>query len=173
MLIKLTLHIVFYGSVWYLVAYFLCETLSSGTSIEIIKSVGNLSALAGALAGWSSTLISYSRSSVRDIDNPAAQDLYIELGDTQRTIIWRWAVVFVGSVSAITCATLAADRLQKELTAYWLIISSFVIVGVSVCFVLILFKNMLSLLKLRTQLDKYEHRQVILAKNREFLAETE
>lgn len=173
MLIKLILQMVCYGFVWYLVAYFLCETLSSGTSVEIIKSVGNLSALAGALAGWSSTLISYSRSSVRDIDNPAAQDLYIELGDTQRTIIWRWAFVFVGSVSAITCATLAADRLERELAAYWLITSSFVIVGVSVCFVLILFMNMLSLLKLRTRLDKFEHKQVILEKHRGFLAETE
>ena len=153
-------------------AYFFRQVLPIDTAAEMITGLGNMSALAGALAGWSSSWISQNRASVRDISNVAAKRLYLELGDLQKEIIWRWGIIFIGSVLAIACAILATKQPPKGPPAYGFLIAAYTLLGIVIFFVLILFKAMLSLLRLRNQLDEYEHKQVLLGKKEQFLADT-
>ena len=153
-------------------AFLFRQVLPIDTATEMIIGLGNMSALSGALAGWSSSWISQNRVSVRDINNIAARRLYLELGELQKEIICRWGLTFVGSVLAIACAIMATKQPPKGPPEYGFLIAAYTLLGIAFSFVVILFKAMLSLLRLRNEVDEFEHKQVLAVKKEQFLAET-
>ena len=92
--------------------------LPAETASEIIQTLASISAISGSLVGWSSNWIAQSRSIIRDIDNNTADDLFHQLGDFQKELIWRWGILFFSSILAITLAVLAKTPILSKI---WLL----------------------------------------------------
>ena len=157
------------------------------TPSEMIQTIASISAISGSLVGWSSNWIAQSRSIIRDIDHNIADDLFHQLGDFQKELIWRWAILFFSSILAIAFAGLAeALECNKECNAeitkaataetlecneiwFWLLTVSFGFLGITVIFVFFLFRGMTAVVGLKNKLDDYERNEVrkrrLLGKN--------
>ena len=154
---KFCIEILIGGAVGLSVAYFFGCKLPTQTAAELIRSLGNLSAITGSLVGWSVSWISQSRSLIRDIDYDAARDLFDQLGNLQKELIWRWLIVLVSSIGAVAGAVLInAPALNTDLF-FWVSSS---LLSIAILFVLLLFRQMLALLSLKLRLDEFERSQL-------------
>ena len=135
------------------IGYLFGTQLPTETASEIIQTIASISAIAGSLVGWSSNWIVQSRSIIRDIDNNTADDLFHQLGDFQKELIWRWGILFFASILAITLAVLAKT---PTLSKFWLLTFSSGFLGIVVVFVFFLFWGMMDLVRLKNKLDDYE-----------------
>lgn len=156
------------------------------TPSEMIQTIASISAISGSLVGWSSNWIAQSRSIIRDIDHNIADDLFHQLGDFQKELIWRWAILFFSSILAIAFAGLAKAVTDKaanvgtvtneagsDKTSKWKKILpltvSFGFLGITVIFVFFLFRGMTAVVGLKNKLDDYERNEVrkkrLLGKN--------
>ena len=137
-------------------------------AVEIIQILASISAIAGSMVSWSSNWIAQSRSIIRDIDYTAADDLFHQLGDFQKELIWRWAILFFSSILAIAFAGLAKTLECNEIW-FWLLTVSFGFLGITVIFVFFLFRGMTAVVGLKNKLDDYERNEVrkkrLLGKN--------
>ena len=97
--------------------YWFGTKLFEETPSEMIQTIASISAISGSLVGWSSNWIAQSRSIIRDIDHNIAEDLFHQLGDFQKELIWRWAILFFSSILAIAFAGLA-DALEWKKTIF-------------------------------------------------------
>ena len=130
------------------------------TAAEMIQTIGNISVIAGSLVGWSVGWISQSRMLIRDVDYDAAGDLFRQLGELQRELVWRWLLVFVCSLGAVFCAVIMKmPRLNAE-HVRWVSMASYSLLAVALVFVLYLFHRMLALTHLKTKLDEFERNQL-------------
>lgn len=109
------------------------------------------------MVSWSSNWIAQSRSIIRDIDYTAADDLFHQLGDFQKELIWRWGMLYFFSILAITLAVLAKT---PTLSKIWLLTFSSGFLGIVVVFVFYLFQGMMAIVGLKNKLDDYEREQV-------------
>lgn len=144
---------------------------------EMIQTIASISAISGSLVGWSSNWIAQSRSIIRDIDHNIADDLFHQLGDFQKELIWRWAILFFSSIFSIAYAGYAevvlAEALEcnEESNKMWLwpLTFSFGFLGITVIFVFFLFRGMTAVVGLKNKLDDYERNEVrkkrLLGKN--------
>lgn len=154
---KFCIQILIGGSVGLSVAYFFGCKLPTQAAAELIKSLGNLSAITGSLVGWSVSWISQSRSLIRDIDYGAARCLFDQLGNLQKELIWRWLIVLVSSIGAVAGAVIMnAPTLNTDLF-FWVSSS---LLSIAIFFVLLLFWQMLALLNLKLRLDEFERSQL-------------
>lgn len=150
------------------------------TPSEMIQTIASISAISGSLVGWSSNWIAQSRSIIRDIDHNIADDLFHQLGDFQKELIWRWAILFFSSILAIAFAGLAeALECNKECNVEFTeaakckkilpLTVSFGFLGITVIFVFFLFRGMTAIVGLKNKLDDYERNEVrkkrLLGKN--------
>ncbi len=157
------------------------------TPSEMIQTIASISAISGSLVGWSSNWIAQSRTIIRDIDHNIADDLFHQLGDFQKELIWRWGILFFSSILAIAFAGLAEAlecnkecnaEITKAVTAetpecneiwFWLLTVSFGFLGTTVIFVFFLFRGMTAVVGLKNKLDDYERNEVrkkrLLGKN--------
>ena len=133
--------------------------LSTAQTIsEILRTLGNISAISGSLVGWSVGWLSQSRTVVKDIDYDAAEDLFNDLGNLQKELIWRWVVVLVFSVLVIFCAILMRPSTPADIQSnwsYWVYCVGFslaIVVGYIFC----LFYRTIGLAKLKISLDDFE-----------------
>lgn len=140
-----------------LLGYFFGLKLPLETASELIQTLASISAISGSLVGWSSNWIAQSRSIIRDIDYTAADDLFHQLGDFQKELIWRWGMLYFFSILAITFAVLAET---PTLSKIWLLTFSFGFLGIVVVFVFYLFQGMMAIVGLKNKLDDYEREQV-------------
>ena len=135
-------------------------------AVEIIQILASISAIAGSMVSWSSNWIAQSRSIIRDIDYTAADDLFHQLGDFQKELIWRWGILFFSSILAITLAVLAKTPILSKI---WLLTFSSGFLGIVVVFVFFLFRGMTAVVGLKNKLDDYERNEVrkkrLLGKN--------
>lgn len=129
------------------------------TPSEMIQTIASISAISGSLVGWSSNWIAQSRSIIRDIDHNIADDLFHQLGDFQKELIWRWAILFFSSILAIAFAGLAKTLECNEIW-FWLLTVSFGFLGITVIFVFFLFRGMTAVVGLKNKLDDYERNEV-------------
>ena len=136
-----------------LLGYFFGLKLPPEIASEIIQTLASISAISGSLVGWSSNWIAQSRSIIRDIDNNTADDLFHQLGDFQKELIWRWGMLYFFSILAITFAVLAKTPILSKI---WLLTFSSGFLGIVVVFVFILFWGMMELVRLKNKLDDYE-----------------
>ncbi len=137
--------------------YLFGTQLPAGIASEIIQILASISAIAGSLVGWSSNWIAQSRSIIRDIDNNTAEDLFHQLGDFQKELIWRWGILFFSSILAITLAVLAKTPILSKI---WLLTFSFGFLGITVIFVFYLFQGMMAVVGLKNKLDNYERNEL-------------
>ena len=137
--------------------YFFGAQLPAETASEIIQTLASISAIAGSLVGWSSNWIAQSRSIIRDIDYNAADDLFHQLGDFQKELIWRWGILFFSSILAITLAVLAKTPILSKI---WLLTFSSGFLGIVVVLVFFLFRRMMALVDLKNKLDDYERNEL-------------
>lgn len=160
------------------------------TPSEMIQTIASISAISGSLVGWSSNWIAQSRSIIRDIDHNVADDLFHQLGDFQKELIWRWAILFFSSILAIAFAGHAETLTRNEIWLFfspifpiaftvpaetpnrnkiWLLTFSFGFLGITVIFVFFLFRGMTAVVGLKNKLDDYERNEVrkkrLLGKN--------
>ena len=140
-----------------LLGYFFGLKLPLETASELIQTLASISAISGSLVGWSSNWIAQSRSIIRDINYTAADDLFHQLGDFQKELIWRWGILFFSSILAITLAVLAKTPLLSKI---WLLTFSSGFLGIVVVFVFYLFQGMMAVVGLKNKLDNYEREQV-------------
>lgn len=139
------------------IGYLFGTRLHEETPSEMIQTLASISAISGSLVGWSSNWIAQSRSIIRDIDNNTADDLFHQLGDFQKELIWRWGILFFSSILAITLAVLAKT---PTLSKIWLLTFSFGFLGITVIFVFFLFRGMTAVVGLKNKLDDYERNEV-------------
>ena len=136
------------------------------TPSEMIQTIASISAISGSLVGWSSNWIAQSRSIIRDIDHNIADDLFHQLGDFQKELIWRWSILFFSSILAIAFAGLAETVKCNKI---WPLAFSFGFLGITVIFVFFLFRGMTAVVGLKNKLDDYERNEVrkkrLLGKN--------
>ena len=160
------------------------------TPSEMIQTIASISAISGSLVGWSSNWIAQSRSIIRDIDHNIADDLFHQLGDFQKELIWRWAILFFSSILAIAFAGYAEAQNGNEIRLFFSFIFfiafavpvktpecneisaltfSFGFLGITVIFVFFLFRGMTAVVGLKNKLDDYERNEVrkkrLLGKN--------
>lgn len=158
MIAKRILKITIFGlAVGGLLGYSFGLKLPLETASELIRTLASISAIAGSLVGWSSNWIAQSRSIIRDIDNNTADDLFHQLGDFQKELIWRWGILFFSSILAITLAVLAKTPILSKI---WLLTFSSGFLGMTVIFVFFLFLGMMDLVRLKNKLDDHEREQV-------------
>ena len=138
---------------------------------EMIQTIASISAISGSLVGWSSNWIAQSRTIIRDIDHNIADDLFHQLGDFQKELIWRWGILFFSSILAIAFAGLV-ETVPAEAAKWkkiWLLTVSFGFLGITVIFVFFLFRGMTAVVGLKNKLDDYERNEVrkrrLLGKN--------
>lgn len=94
--------------------YWFGREFPAETPSEMIQTIASISAISGSLVGWSSNWIAQSRSIIRDIDHNIADDLFHQLGDFQKELIWRWAILFFSSIFSIAFAGLAEASEWKK-----------------------------------------------------------
>ena len=126
---------------------------------ELIQTLASISAISGSLVGWSSNWIAQSRSIIRDIDNNTADDLFHQLGDFQKELIWRWGMLYFFSILAITFAVIVKKPELSEKLFFLLLTFSFGFLGMTVIFVFFLFQGMLAVVGLKSKLDDHEREQ--------------
>jgi drug/metabolite transporter (DMT)-like permease len=154
---KLALQAVIFGVVGGLIGYFLGTGLPRGTTAELIQSLGNISAIAGSLLGWSVGWLSQSRSLIKEIDYHSARQLFRQLGDIQRELIWRWGIVFSCSIIVIIGSVVMKMTSLSEDGFHWTMTAAVGFLGVALGFIAYLFERMLALSALKSELDDFEH----------------
>ena len=142
------------------IGYLFGTQLPAETASEIIQTLASISAISGSLVGWSSNWIAQSRSIIRDIDNNTADDLFRQLGDFQKELIWRWGMLYFFSILAITFAVIVKKPALSEKLFFLPLPLSSGFLGITVIFVLFLFSGMMNLVRLKNKLDDYEREQV-------------
>ena len=158
--IRLYIQAVIFGAIGAALAYFFSAKLPTQTAAEMIRTLGNISAIAGSLVGWSVSWIAQSRGLIRDIDYDAAGKLFQQLGELQKELIWRWTVVFGCSVVAIACSVLTTTSEPNSESFRWMFVASSGLLAIAISFVLYLFRQMLALYKLKAKLDDFERSEL-------------
>lgn len=154
---KLSLQAVIFGFGGGVAGYFLGTGLPRETTAELIQSLGNISAIAGSLLGWSVGWLSQSRSLIKEIDYHSARQLFQQLGDIQRELIWRWGIVFSCSVIVIIFSVFMKMSSLSDCGFHWTMTVAVGFLGVALGFIAYLFERMLALSALKSQLDDFEH----------------
>lgn len=154
---KLSLQAVIFGLAGSIVGYFFGTGLPRGTTAELIQSLGNISAIAGSLLGWSVGWLSQTRNLIKEIDYHSARQLFRKLGDIQRELIWRWGIVFCCSVIVIICSVVMKMSSLSENGFHWTMTAAIAFLGVALGFIGYLFERMLALSALKSKLDDFEH----------------
>ncbi len=127
------------------------------TTAELIQSLGNISAIAGSLLGWSVGWLSQTRNLIKEIDYHSARELFRRLGDIQRELTWRWGIVFCCSVIVIICSVIMKMPSLSASDFHWTMTAAIAFLGVALCFIAYLFERMLALSALKSKLDDFEH----------------
>lgn len=154
---KLAIQALAFGVTGGLVGYFFGPKLPPATAAELTQALGNISAIAGSLLGWSVGWLAQSRALIKEIDYDSARDLFRKLGALQHDLIWRWGIVFSCSVSVIICAVIMKiPGLQPE-TFLRVMTAASILLFIALGFVLYLFERMLKLAALKSKLDEFEH----------------
>lgn len=152
------------------IGYLFGTQLPAETASEIIQTLASISAISGSLVGWSSNWIAQSRSIIRDLDNNTADDLFHQLGDFQKELIWRWGILFFSSILAIAIAVIVKKPELSEKLFFLLLPLSSGFLGITVIFVFFLFQGMMELVRLKNKLDDYERDELrkerLLRKNK-------
>ena len=143
-----------FGSMGVVLSYFSVKTLCLEVNVEIIQSLGSISAIASALVGWSVGWIAQNKQLLIDSSNPSSIDTFDRLSELQKQLIWTWAVTFSCSVVAVVCALLS-----RVFSIYMFYLSAFFLV-VAFYFVVYLFRQMLVLSSLKIDLDSNERHQL-------------
>ncbi len=137
------------------------------TATEIVRTLGNFSAIAGILVGWSIGWISQTRTLIQGIKySDRAEELFHKLGDVQIELIWRWIFVVACSMLAVFCAIIinppindtSANATQPKL--YWMLFVSIILISVAIGYVFCLLVRMIDLTKLKIELDNYEFEEL-------------
>ena len=154
---RLLLQVFVFGTIGSVVGYYGGVKLPEDTIAELVQSIGNISAIAGSLLGWSVGWLTQSRGLVKEIDYNSARDLFRQLGDMQKELTWRWGIVFSSSVIGIIISVImkmpnVTDDCFRAMIA---IAAGFLCVSLG--FIGYLFERMLALSVLKSQLDEYEH----------------
>lgn len=142
------------------IGYLFGTQLPPEIASEIIQTLASISAISGSLVGWSSNWIAQSRSIIRDIDNNTADDLFHQLGDFQKELIWRWGMLYFFSILAITFAVIVKKPELSEKLFFLLLPLSSGFLGITVIFVFSLFWGMMELVRLKNKLDDYERNEL-------------
>ena len=154
---KMSLQAGIFGIAGGLVGYFFGTDLPRDITAELIKSLGNISAIAGSLLGWSVGWLSQSRSLIKEIDYNSARELFRKLGDIQRELIWRWGIVFSCSIIVIICSVFMKMSSLSGCNFHWTVSAASSFLGVALGFIAYLFERMLALSALKSKLDEFEH----------------
>jgi hypothetical protein len=157
---RLSIQASVFGIAGGVVGYCLGPRLPSQTVAELIQALGNISAIAGSILGWSVGWLSQSRSLVKEIDYDAARHLFRELGDLQRELIWRWGLVFSSSILVIICAVVMKIPNLNADAFRWIMTGATALLGVALGYVLYLFQRMLALSELKSKLDNFEQAEL-------------
>lgn len=157
---KLLLQAVIFAIVGGLLGHFIGFGLPRQTVGELIQSLGNISAIAGSLLGWSVGWLSQSRSLIKEIDYHSARQLFRQLGDIQRELIWRWGIVFCCSVIVIILSVVMKMPTLPEVCFQWTLTIAVGFLGIALGFIAYLFERMLALSKLKSELDDFEHEEL-------------
>lgn len=157
---KLSLQAVIFGVVSGLLGHFVGLALPRQTLAELIQSLGNISAIAGSLLGWSVGWLSQSRSLIKEIDYHSARQLFRQLGEIQRELIWRWGIVFCCSVIVIILSVVMNIPTLTKFSSQWTLTIAVGFLGIALGFITYLFERMLSLSKLKSDLDDFEHEEL-------------
>lgn len=139
------------------IGYWFGTRFPEETPSEMIQTIASISAISGSLVGWSSNWIAQSRSIIRDIDHNIADDLFHQLGDFQKELIWRWGILFFSSILSIAFAGLAETPNGNKI---WPLTFSFGFLGITVIFVFFLFRGMTAVVGLKNKLDDYERNEL-------------
>ena len=158
--IRLYIQAAIFGLTGAALAYFFSAKLPTQTVAEMMRTLGNISAIAGSLVGWSVSSIAQSRGLIRDIDYDAAEELFQQLGELQKELIWRWIVIFGCSVVAIACAVLTTTSEPNSGSFPWMFVASSIPLAIAISFVLYLFRQMLALSRLKARLDDFERSEL-------------
>lgn len=154
---KLTIQAIAFGVAGGLAGYFLGPIIQKNTATELTQALGNISAIAGSLLGWSVGWLAQSRTLIKEIDYDSARELFRELGSTQHELIWRWGIVFSCSIAVVIGAVVMKNQSFAPETQRLLLTSSTSLLSIALGFIAYLFQRMLALAKLKSQLDEYEH----------------
>lgn len=166
---KLSLQAVVFGLGGGVAGYFLGTSLPRETTAELIQSLGNISAIAGSLLGWSVGWLSQSRSLIKEIDYNSARQLFRQLSEIQRELIWRWGIVFSCSVIVIICSVFMKMSSLSDCDFDWARTVAVGFLVVALGFIGYLFERMLALSTLKSKLDDFErdelHKQRLLGES--------
>lgn len=157
---KLALQAAVFGLIGSAFGYFLGPKLPIQTAAELTQALGNISAIAGSLLGWSVGWLSQSRALIKEIDYQSARHLFRQLGALQRELIWRWGIVFGSSVASVICAVVMKIPNVAPVAFHWVMTASAALLCIALGFVLYLFQRMLALSALKTKLDDFEHEEL-------------
>ena len=157
---KLSLQAVVFALGGGVAGYFLGTGFPQETTAELIQSLGNISAIAGSLLGWSVGWLAQSRSLIKEIDYNPARQLFRQLGDIQRELIWRWGIVFSCSVIVIICSVFMKMPSLSDCGFHWVMTAAVGFLGVAMGFIVYLFERMLALSALKSKLDEFEHEEL-------------
>lgn len=154
---KLSLQAVVFWVSGGVAGYFLGTGLPREITVELIQSLGNISAIAGSLLGWSVGWLSQSRSIIKEIDYNSARQLFRQLGEMQRELIWRWGIVFTCSIFVIIFSVFMKMSSLSDCEFHWAMMLAVGFLGIALGFIAYLFERMLAISILKSKLDDFEH----------------
>ena len=143
-----------FGILGAIVSNFTVKGLCLDVHLEIIQSLGSISAIASALVGWSVGWIAQNKQLLILSTNQESINDFDRLSELQIQLIWTWAVVFSCSIIAVVLAIVS-----RELEIYAFYVSVFFLV-VAFYFVVYLFRQMLVLSKFKIELDSNERHRL-------------
>jgi len=162
---KLIVQATVFGALGGAAGYFVGPVLPKNVAAELMQALGNIGAIAGSLLGWSVGWLGQSRTLIKDIDYDAARQLFRDLGNMQRDLIWRWGFALAASIGTIGCAVILKTANLDPAPFRWLFTAAASLLTVSLVFVGYLFERMLALAALKSQLDEFEHDQLRKKRN--------
>ncbi|MDP0498720.1 MAG: hypothetical protein Q7P63_01350 [Verrucomicrobiota bacterium JB022] len=145
--------------------YFTSGVLPQEVASDLIKTLGNITAIAGGLLGWSVSFLGQSRTALKDHVTRAAIDTASKLAKKHLEIIDFWAFALCAALLSITLSVFL-PAIQRNTDSYTTVYSVAVsLLFVSLYYVLLLFLNTRSLARLKNDLDELSHREAIRKHN--------